>query len=265
MVWPTDPPGYDGLTEINGALMAKRNRQRRTTYPQKSATRPESRPDVAAPAGNEIASVRAETRVQPQARRSKPIDHSIAASAEAGRRTQRRRENIRLAVIGTVLVAPLLAIIVGGGILQPQLGIEASSEGGIGSHVAQDAVLTHRNRPPSSGVHYPSAAAYRASVDPIAPGNWIHNLEHGAIVVLYRCADRDSCSAAAGQLQREVIGVAAPARFGEVKIVGTPFADLDSAFTAVAWGRTLPLDRFDATQILAFYDRYVGRGPENAP
>jgi hypothetical protein len=40
---------------------------------------------------------------------------------------------------------------------------------------------------------------------------------------------------------------------------------MDAAITAVAWGRVLELEEIDAEQILAFYDRYLDRGPERAP
>jgi hypothetical protein len=46
--------------------------------------------------------------------------------------------------------------------------------------------------------------------------------------------------------------------------VGTPYQEMDSPFAAVAWGRILRLETLDAERILAFYDRYLDRGPENA-
>lgn len=236
--------------------MAKRQRQR-VTQRRHSAPkdRPADAPDVTIP----------DVAAPKPSKATKSVDHSHAARAAAGRRTQQRRQNIRLAAILAVIAIPVVAIILVNGVLQPQIGIDASSEGGVGVHVAQDSPLTHRNRPPSSGPHYPGPSAYRVTADPVPPGNWIHNLEHGAIVVLYRCADRDACAEVTARLQQEVVNVAAPGRFGQVKIVGTPYLDMDAPITAVAWGKTLPLETFDAAQILAFYDRYVDRGPENAP
>ena len=196
---------------------------------------------------------------------SKPVDRSVAARAAAGRRTQRRRTNVRLATLAGAILVPAIAVVFLSGALEPQVGIAAQNEGGVGVHLAQGAVLANRNRPPSSGAHYPATAPYGASSVRVEPGNWIHNLEHGAIAVLYRCADSDACTSISNRLTTEVINVAEPASFGVVKIVGTPYDDMDSPITAVAWGRELPLESFDAAQILAFYDRYVGRGPEQAP
>jgi hypothetical protein len=161
------------------------------------------------------------------------------------------------------------AVVVGGliwvtGVAVPQVGEAAPLEGGVGVHLEEGAALPQRNRPPSSGPHYAARAPYGVSASPVPPGNWIHALEHGGIAVLFRCADEASCSAIAARVDAEVYRRARPGAFGEAKLVGTPYQDMDSAFAAVAWGRILRLDTLDAERILAFYDRYLDRGPENA-
>ncbi len=40
------------------------------------------------------------------------------------------------------------------------------------------------NNPPASGPHYPVWASYGVHEDPLERGFWVHNLEHGAIVLL---------------------------------------------------------------------------------
>jgi len=82
--------------------------------------------------------------------------------------------------------------------------------------------------------------------------------------VLFRCADEASCSAIAARVDAEVYRRARPGAFGEAKLVGTPYQEMDTPFAAVAWGRILRLETLDAERILAFYDRYLDRGPENA-
>jgi hypothetical protein len=138
-------------------------------------------------------------------------------------------------------------------------------KGVVGRHIGQGRGLPQQNRPPSSGLHYGSAARYTVTAQPVPTGNWLHNLEHGGIAILYRCADSQECAETAGLVQREVGSIASEGNYGQVKIVGTPYQEMDTPFTAVAWRRTLPLESFDAEQLLAFYDRYVDRGPENAP
>jgi hypothetical protein len=197
-----------------------------------------------------------------------PVAHSKEARAAKMRAKRRRGQwtsRLRRTVIGLGIGVPVVLVLAfTGGLFEPHLGVEASNEGGVGRHVAQGRELSPRNRPPSSGIHYGGTSRYSVSATPIPPGNWIHNLEHGGVVILYRCDGEQACAEAASRVRTEVGNVARAGAFGQVKIVGSPYQDMETPFTAVAWGRTLPLDEFDPEQLLAFYDRYVDRGPEQA-
>jgi hypothetical protein len=189
-----------------------------------------------------------------------------AAKMKAERQRTRWKTRLRRTAIGIGVGVPIVAVLAfTGGVFEPQLGVEASNEGGVGRHVAQGRTLSQQNRPPSSGLHYPSSARYAVVSDAIPAGNWIHNLEHDGIVILYRCEDPQECGEIASRVRAEVSDVARRGAFGQVKIVGAPYLDMDTPFIALAWRRTLPLHELDAEQILAFYDRYVDRGPERAP
>ena len=69
------------------------------------------------------------------------------------------------------------------GYAQPDMGDE---------HVANGASITYTYCPPASGRHYngtqtgPISARVYGPADDVRPQGWIHNLEHGALVVLYR-------------------------------------------------------------------------------
>jgi hypothetical protein len=54
-------------------------------------------------------------------------------------------------------------------------------------HVEECSKLAPLSNPPSSGPHYPRWAAYRRYDVPIPRGFSIHDLEHGGIVISYRC------------------------------------------------------------------------------
>jgi hypothetical protein len=54
-------------------------------------------------------------------------------------------------------------------------------------------------------------------------------------------------------------------KHGTVKLVIAPYTHMDHLITAVAWDVQLPLDRFDAKLLTAFYTRHVDQGPEDAP
>lgn len=158
----------------------------------------------------------------------------------------------------------IVALAVASGVGQPDVGEAAPLEGGVGQHLPEGATQPQRNRPPSSGPHDASRAAYGSFSSPIAPRTWIHALEHGGIAVLFKCETQPECDSTARQLGDEVYANARDGAFGERKLVVTPYQDMDSPVAAVAWGRVLRLDQTDAAQILAFYDRYLDRGPERA-
>src|SRR6185295_7796335 len=63
-------------------------------------------------------------------------------------------------------------------------GVAVPNEGW--THVPEGSAITYRSNPPASGPHYPVWLRYQEYSEPMARGYWVHNLEHGAIVVLYR-------------------------------------------------------------------------------
>ncbi|MES2209357.1 MAG: DUF3105 domain-containing protein [Chloroflexota bacterium] len=205
-------------------------------------------------------------KLRPDAGETQKSPDRVALRREAERSLRRRRQLRRYAfraAAGLVGAAAVVLIALVAGVGQPELGREAAIEAGR-NHIAQGAPLAQRNQPPSSGPHYASRASYGLSVVPIPPGNWIHALEHGGIVVLYQCADQGACESIGRELEGSVYRNATNGRFGEPKLVVTPYQDMPAPITAVAWGRTLELQSVDSAAILAFYDRYVDRGPENA-
>jgi hypothetical protein len=44
-----------------------------------------------------------------------------------------------------------------------------------------------------------------------------------------------------------------------------PDEQIDSPLVLLAWNRQLRLPAYDQSQVLAFYNAYVDRGPENVP
>jgi hypothetical protein len=118
--------------------------------------------------------------------------------------------------------------------------------------------------PPASGKHFnaqgegPIRPGVYGPDDQATPQGWIHNLEHGGLVVLYRCTSGDTgCNDATQSAINEfyrtmpnspICNLAAPdttvvARFDQMK---WPFA-------ALLWGQVLPLDTFDAQLIRDFF------------
>jgi len=168
--------------------------------------------------------------------------------------------------VGIIGGAVLLAVVVLGVYLlinqasAGAIGREVSDEGA--GHVTEGQPLTYRNSPPASGQHYPSPRPWGVYQEEVPEGYWVHNLEHGGIVLLYNCPE------ACPELQQQVedaFKTFPVGKYGQVKLLVTPYAKLQNTVTAVAWNRILELDTYDREQVLQFYKAYVDRGPEDVP
>jgi hypothetical protein len=134
---------------------------------------------------------------------------------------------------------------------------------GKADHVAEGTPIEYTSRPPTSGPHFASwYPSYGVVEQPVPAGNWVHNLEHGAIVVLYNCPD--GCPDLVAQLKELHANLpkGRNARGGVARMLAVPYADMDHRIAVTAWGRLLELDQFDADQIQRFYEAYIDRGPE---
>lgn len=107
--------------------------------------------------------------------------------------------------------------------------------------------------PPVGGDHKPCWAPYQVYEEPLPAGNWVHNLEHGAVVLLHNCDV--GCDA----------DVEAMARFASVneRTIVTPYRDLPVRFAVVAWGVRLLMDCYDAAATEAFYKEHFNHAPED--
>ncbi|HEX3244468.1 MAG TPA: DUF3105 domain-containing protein [Chloroflexota bacterium] len=130
------------------------------------------------------------------------------------------------------------------------------------THVDEGTPIAYQSRPPASGPHYPVTAPYAVSEQPIPAGYWVHNLEHGGIVVLWNCPQ--GCPDTVAQIKDAFVKLPRSRQFNRVKLVGTPYTEMDSKIAYVAWGKIQELDEFDYDQLLRFYNAYVDKGPEQA-
>ena len=126
------------------------------------------------------------------------------------------------------------------------------------SHVDEGSPLSYSHRPPSSGVHYgtlPQAAEYRMYETPLNPGRWVHMLEHGAVVVLYR---PDLCDSACVQQLGKFYDSAPRSTLVPVRHLAiTPYEDMDHAIAVVSWGYVDEMDQFDGDRIMSDFKSKV--------
>ncbi len=131
------------------------------------------------------------------------------------------------------------------------------------AHVPEGTPIEYQHYPPASGPHYPTWLLYGLyEREDISEGYWVHNLEHGAIVILYKCDQ--PCPDLIESL-RDLLNSFPLTRWDNRKAVALPYSKMDVPLMAVAWNVQMPLDEFDAQALIGFYVRHVDQGPENVP
>jgi len=140
------------------------------------------------------------------------------------------------------------------------------------THVPVGSTVTYTYCPPASGNHYfqpplgPIPPKFYGPDETTLPEGWVHNLEHGALVVLYSCKDGCPDDATLAQLK----AFADPSTFPPSPVCNIPagtnvapvvtrFDSMATKFAGVVWGRVLFQDTLDTNQLLAFYEQWGER------
>jgi len=177
---------------------------------------------------------------------------------EAARSQQRRQ---RMLWLGGIIVVVALAV-VGLLVLLPKTAGAPSQMRQVtteaAQHVDEGAPVTYAHRPPSSGMHWgtvPQPQEYRMYDTPLSPGRWVHMLEHGAVVVLYR---PDLCDDACVQQLGAFYDSAPKSNLVGIRhLTITPYQDMDHAVAVVAWGYVDEMDQVDPDRIMADFKSKV--------
>ncbi|HEY4687843.1 MAG TPA: DUF3105 domain-containing protein [Anaerolineae bacterium] len=130
------------------------------------------------------------------------------------------------------------------------------------AHVEVGSEITYQHYPPASGPHYPVTIQYGLYEEDVPEGYWVHMLEHGAIVVLYKC--ETPCPDLVQSLG-DMLDSFPLTKWNNRKIVIVPYQRMSTPLMAVAWDVQMPLDRFDAQALIDFYARHVDQGLEDVP
>ena len=138
-------------------------------------------------------------------------------------------------------------------------------------HAPTGDTVIYRFCPPASGKHYnatgqgPIKGGLYGPGDRAVPPGWVHNLEHGAIVLLYSCKAPEGQTAPActdeGQQQLEDL----LARWPDSPICKIPpgaltpviarFDDMASNYAAIVWDLVLPMAEINESLLFDFYAR----------
>jgi hypothetical protein len=142
------------------------------------------------------------------------------------------------------------------GYVQPDMG---------NRHVALGSAAAYTYCPPATGPHYnvqnrgPIRPGLYGPNETVIPQGWVHNLEHGALVVLYRGREGDPGLTPEIQAELEAWSAAMPAS----PVCGYPasqylvvarFDDMATPFAALVWGRMLPLTEWNPSAVEAFWN-----------
>ncbi len=129
--------------------------------------------------------------------------------------------------------------------------------------------IEYNSNPPSSGPHYPIWAAFQEYDKPIARPYLVHDLEHGAIVLLHNCAlakPNAPCPGIIEQLRKVRDAVPTDPKCDaatRVRVIIAPDPDLDVPVAAAAWGFTYKADCVDAPTLEQFAKDNYAKGPED--
>jgi len=162
--------------------------------------------------------------------------------------------NARISGLALLVVLGVASVALAQGKQMPDAGQE---------HIVPDQKGVYRSYPPTSGQHWGDTWADWTIYDqPVPPEAFVHNLEHGGIVLLYRCTS--PCPQLVKQL-RDLYTSFPHARNGKVKMVVAPDPKIKSPITILAWTWIDELPRMDRDRLLRFYRAHVDQGPEDVP
>jgi len=153
------------------------------------------------------------------------------------------------------------------GFVQPDMGR---------THVAVGTKVKYTWCPPGSGNHYsqsgqgPIRGGFYDQNTAQPPEGWVHNLEHGALVLAYKCpgpaCTDDGQAAMQSLLARWPASPVCKIPPGTFTPVFVRFDDMAYPYAAIVWDWVLPLQTLDEQAVLAFYAAYGEKfNPEKQP
>jgi hypothetical protein len=134
-------------------------------------------------------------------------------------------------------------------------------------HVPTCTPVTYATNPPSGGDHWGQWAAFKKYKVTVPRETYVHNLEHGAVVLSYRCDD--DCPEVVAALEKvfdEAAGdplCVAAGGTPKARLLLTADPKLDTPIAASAWGATYTATCIDTASLAKFVSANYGKGPES--
>lgn len=144
-------------------------------------------------------------------------------------------------------------------------------------HVPAGSVVNYKTNPPVFGPHFEDWI--RAGVQDSGKDdrNLVHSLEHGYVIMSYRCFTGAVSSEASGSAEATSSGKIdtqdecnkRKSEFEEIfnkkgkrKLIVVPRANLDTNYALTAWGYLDKFNEFDESRVNKFIDAHLDNGPE---
>jgi hypothetical protein len=127
------------------------------------------------------------------------------------------------------------------------------------THVLEGSAIAYRHNPPASGPHYPVWARYEEHTVPVARGYWVHNLEHGGIVFLYKPG---TAAATVDALRNVYRALPNDPACGHKRALFAADPDLPGETAVIAADFVLQSGCTDSGAIRTFVNAHIARGPE---
>lgn len=135
-----------------------------------------------------------------------------------------------------------------------------------GVHVTQGTPIDYVTNPPTSGSHFAVWAGYNRSYPALDRGFWVHNLEHGAIVLAYRCdtpcPDTVAALEAIVRAQPDDPDCVAPGRT-RMLVVADPLLPAETPIVATSWSAMYTATCVDPPAINRFIRDFYNQAPED--
>jgi hypothetical protein len=128
-------------------------------------------------------------------------------------------------------------------------------------------VIPYPNIPPSAGPHYCYWADFQTYDAPVPWPYLVHDLEHGAVILAYRCENDADCDPVRAEFDAIVAaeGVDPVCRMetSSTRFIIVPAPDLPVPIAAIAWTHVYEATCLDSASLRAFVTAHYGMGSES--
>jgi len=131
-------------------------------------------------------------------------------------------------------------------------------------HVTLCSSVSYPTNPPSGGAHWAVWAAYKKFSTAVPRPMYVHNEEHGGVVLAYRCPEGcPDVVAALGDVYDKAASDPSCSGAVRARLVLTPDPDLPTPIALAAWGATYVATCIDPPSLASFVSSHYGQGPED--